>query len=53
MRQNLMFLDSQLTEEVRMNRHVMNLETVNTYVGKYNVDALILGSASTGYQEFY
>jgi glutaryl-CoA dehydrogenase len=33
-------------------RHVMNLETVNTYEGTHDVHALILGRAQTGIQAF-
>jgi glutaryl-CoA dehydrogenase len=34
-------------------RHLMNLETVNTYEGAHDVHALILGRAQTGIQAFY
>ena len=34
-------------------RHMMNLETVNTYEGTHDVHALILGRAQTGIQAFY
>jgi len=33
-------------------RHVMNLETVNTYEGTHDIHALILGRAQTGIQAF-
>ncbi len=33
-------------------RHVMNLETVNTYEGTHDIHALILGRAQTGLQAF-
>ena len=33
-------------------RHMMNLETVNTYEGTHDVHALILGRAQTGIQAF-
>ncbi|MEL7013961.1 MAG: acyl-CoA dehydrogenase family protein, partial [Pseudomonadota bacterium] len=33
-------------------RHMMNLETVNTYEGTHDVHALILGRAQTGLQAF-
>ena len=34
-------------------RHLMNLETVNTYEGTHDVHALILGRAQTGLQAFF
>jgi len=34
-------------------RHMMNLETVNTYEGTHDVHALILGRAQTGLQAFF
>lgn len=34
-------------------RHMMNLETVNTYEGTHDVHALILGRAITGIQAFF
>lgn len=34
-------------------RHMMNLETVNTYEGTHDVHALILGRAQTGIQAFF
>ncbi|MEM6620111.1 MAG: acyl-CoA dehydrogenase [Pseudomonadota bacterium] len=34
-------------------RHVMNLETVNTYEGTHDIHALILGRAQTGLQAFF
>jgi glutaryl-CoA dehydrogenase len=34
-------------------RHMMNLETVNTYEGAHDVHALILGRAQTGLQAFF
>jgi glutaryl-CoA dehydrogenase len=37
----------------RMIRHMINLETVNTYEGTHDVHALILGRAQTGLQAFY
>ena len=51
MSQNLMFVDSQPPEEVRMIGHVMNLEAVTTYERTYDVDGLILGLAITVYRE--
>jgi glutaryl-CoA dehydrogenase len=38
--------------EYHVMRHVMNLETVNTYEGTHDVHALILGRAQTGLQAF-
>ncbi|MFO1107004.1 MAG: acyl-CoA dehydrogenase [Amaricoccus sp.] len=34
-------------------RHMVNLETVNTYEGAYDVHSLILGRAQTGLQAFF
>ncbi|MCH2164687.1 MAG: acyl-CoA dehydrogenase [Marinovum sp.] len=34
-------------------RHMMNLETVNTYEGTHDIHALILGRAQTGLQAFF
>jgi glutaryl-CoA dehydrogenase len=39
--------------EFHVIRHVMNLETVNTYEGPHDVHALILGRAQTGLQAFF
>lgn len=39
--------------EYHVMRHVMNLETVNTYEGTHDVHALILGRAQTGLQAFF
>ena len=39
--------------EFQVIRHVMNLETVNTYEGTHDVHALILGRAQTGLQAFF
>ena len=41
-----------IAEEYHVMRHLMNLETVNTYEGTYDVHALILGRAITGIQAF-
>ena len=41
-----------ITNEYPMMRHMMNLETVNTYEGTHDVHALILGRAQTGLQAF-
>ena len=42
-----------IMEEFHVMRHVMNLETVNTYEGTHDVHALILGRAMTGLQAFF
>jgi glutaryl-CoA dehydrogenase len=34
-------------------RHMINLETVNTYEGTHDIHALILGRAQTGFQAFF
>lgn len=39
--------------EFHVVRHMVNLETVNTYEGTHDVHALILGRAQTGLQAFY
>ena len=41
-----------ISDEFHVIRHVMNLETVNTYEGTHDVHALILGRAQTGIQAF-
>ena len=41
-----------ISDEYHVIRHVMNLETVNTYEGTHDVHALILGRAITGLQAF-
>jgi glutaryl-CoA dehydrogenase len=41
-----------IMDEFHVIRHVMNLETVNTYEGTHDVHALILGRAQTGIQAF-
>ena len=41
-----------ISDEFHIIRHVMNLETVNTYEGTHDVHALILGRAQTGIQAF-
>jgi len=41
-----------ISEEYHVMRHLMNLETVNTYEGTHDVHALILGRAQTGIQAF-
>jgi glutaryl-CoA dehydrogenase len=39
-------------EEFHVMRHLVNLETVNTYEGTHDIHALILGRAQTGIQAF-
>ncbi len=41
-----------ITEEFHVMRHLVNLETVNTYEGTHDVHALILGRAQTGLPAF-
>ena len=41
-----------ISEEYQVMRHMMNLETVNTYEGAHDVHALILGRAITGIPAF-
>ncbi|MEM6372333.1 MAG: acyl-CoA dehydrogenase [Pseudomonadota bacterium] len=42
-----------ISGEFQVMRHMMNLETVNTYEGTHDVHALILGRAQTGLQAFF
>ena len=42
-----------ISEEFHVMRHMVNLETVNTYEGTHDVHALILGRAITGLQAFF
>ena len=42
-----------ISSEFQVIRHMMNLETVNTYEGTHDVHALILGRAQTGLQAFF
>jgi len=42
-----------ISDEYHVIRHLMNLETVNTYEGTHDVHALILGRAQTGIQAFF
>jgi glutaryl-CoA dehydrogenase len=42
-----------IQEDFRVMRHMINLETVNTYEGTHDVHALILGRAVTGLQAFF
>ena len=41
-----------ISDEYHVIRHVMNLETVNTYEGTHDIHALILGRSHTGLQAF-
>ncbi|MFO0388592.1 MAG: acyl-CoA dehydrogenase [Alphaproteobacteria bacterium] len=41
-----------IADEYHVIRHVMNLESVNTYEGTHDIHALILGRAITGIQAF-
>ena len=42
-----------IQEDYQIMRHMVNLETVNTYEGTHDVHALILGRAITGLQAFF
>ncbi|SFH17146.1 glutaryl-CoA dehydrogenase [Palleronia marisminoris] len=42
-----------ISDEYPVMRHMINLETVNTYEGTHDVHALILGRAQTGIQAFF
>lgn len=41
-----------IVDEYHVIRHLVNLETVNTYEGTHDIHALILGRAQTGIQAF-
>lgn len=41
-----------ITDEYHVIRHLLNLESVNTYEGTHDIHALILGRAQTGIQAF-
>lgn len=41
-----------ISEDFHVMRHMVNLETVNTYEGAHDIHALILGRAQTGLQAF-
>ena len=41
-----------ISDEYQVIRHLVNLETVNTYEGTHDIHALILGRAQTGLQAF-
>ncbi|PRY91714.1 acyl-CoA dehydrogenase [Donghicola tyrosinivorans] len=42
-----------ISGEFQVIRHMINLETVNTYEGTHDIHALILGRAQTGLQAFF
>jgi len=42
-----------ISDEFPVMRHMINLETVNTYEGTNDIHALVLGRAQTGLQAFY
>ncbi len=42
-----------ISDEFGVMRHMVNLETVNTYEGTYDIHGLILGRAQTGIQAFF
>jgi len=42
-----------IADEFHVMRHMVNLETVNTYEGTYDIHTLILGRAQTGLQAFF
>ena len=41
-----------ITEDYNIFRHLVNLETVNTYEGTFDIHSLILGNHITGYKAF-
>jgi glutaryl-CoA dehydrogenase len=42
-----------VSDEYGVIRHMVNLESVNTYEGTHDIHALILGRAQTGIQAFF
>ena len=42
-----------ISDEYHVMRHMVNLETVNTYEGTHDIHALILGRHQTGHQAFF
>ena len=42
-----------ISDEFHVMRHLINLETVNTYEGTFDIHGLILGRAQTGLQAFF
>jgi glutaryl-CoA dehydrogenase len=41
-----------VADEYHIIRHLVNLESVNTYEGTHDIHALVLGRAQTGLQAF-
>ena len=41
-----------IVDEFHVIRHMMNMETINTLEGTYDIHTLILGRAQTGIQAF-
>ena len=41
-----------ITEDYNIFRHMINLETVNTYEGTHDIHSLILGNFITGFKAF-
>jgi glutaryl-CoA dehydrogenase len=41
-----------IADEYHVIRHMLNLETVNTYEGTHDIHALVLGRAQTGIAAF-
>jgi len=41
-----------ISQDYQVMRHMVNLETVNTYEGTHDIHALILGRAITGHAAF-
>ena len=48
-----MHVGNGISSEYPVMRHMVNLETVNTYEGTHDIHALILGRAITGHQAFF
>jgi len=42
-----------ISDDYHIIRHLLNLETVNTYEGTRNIHTLILGRSQTGIQAFF
>ena len=42
-----------ISDEYHVIRHVLNLETVNTYEGTNDIHTLIMGRSQTGIQAFF
>ena len=47
------FMGDGISDELPVIRHMMNLETVNTYEDTHDIHALILGRTQTGTQTLY